>query len=69
MTINKLIRKLKRIETPLDYRTKITDDWILEGLTNEEKIYVIRAYEESRDPKNLISHEIVKAQFSKWLSK
>lgn len=69
MNKNKYFRKLKRIETPLAYRMKISDDWILEGLSYEEKIYVIRAYEESRDSKNLIPHETVKAQFSKWLTK
>jgi len=38
-------------------------------LTPEQKEELMLSYEESRDPKNLISHEEVVAQFSKWLEK
>ncbi|MBK8448489.1 MAG: hypothetical protein WAR77_08905 [Saprospiraceae bacterium] len=38
-------------------------------LTNEQKEELMLSYEESKDPKNLISHEEVIGQFSKWLEK
>lgn len=38
-------------------------------LTPEQKEELMLSYEESKDPKNLISHEEVVAQFSKWLEK
>ena len=65
----KYLLKLKRIDTRMSYRKKLTKGWILKGLSRKDKIYVINAYKESLNPKNLISHDIVKAQFSKWLSK
>ena len=39
------------------------------SLSKEEKEELLLSYEESFDPKNLITHEVVKAQPSKWLSK
>jgi hypothetical protein len=39
------------------------------SLSKLEKEELLLSYEESFDPKNLITHEEVKAQHSKWLSK
>lgn len=39
------------------------------SLTPEQKEEQMLSYEESKDPKNLISHEEVVGQFSKWLEK
>lgn len=38
-------------------------------LTPEQKEELMLSYEESKIPKNLISHEEVIGQFSKWLEK
>ena len=40
-----------------------------ETLSPDEKIHISKGYEETLDKKNLIPHEEVKKQFSKWLSK
>ena len=40
---------------------------LIASLTPEEQEELLLSYEESFDPKNLISHEEVKAQHSKWL--
>ncbi|MBK9220510.1 MAG: hypothetical protein IPO16_00105 [Saprospiraceae bacterium] len=39
------------------------------SLTPEQKEELMLSYEESKDPNNLISHEEVVSQFSKWLEK
>ncbi len=39
------------------------------SLTLEQKEELMLSYEESKDPKNLISHEEVVGRFSKWLEK
>ena len=38
-------------------------------LSPDVQEYISQAYEESLDESSLISHEVVKKQFSKWLSK
>lgn len=40
-----------------------------DSLTSEEQEELLLSYEESFDPKNLISHEEVKGQHDKWLKK
>lgn len=40
-----------------------------DSLDAEEKSELLLSYEESFDPKNLISHEHVKGQHDKWLKK
>ncbi len=40
-----------------------------DSLSSEEKEELLLSYEESLDPKNLISHEDVMAQHDKWLKK
>jgi len=40
-----------------------------ESLSSEERDELLLSYEESIDPKNLISHEEVKGQHDKWLGK
>ena len=40
-----------------------------DSLSAQEKDELLLSYEESFDPKNLISHEEVKAQHNKWLKK
>lgn len=40
-----------------------------ESLSTEEKDELLLSYEESFDPKNLISHDEVKGQHKKWLEK
>ena len=40
-----------------------------DSLSAEEKDELLLSYEESFDPKNLISHEEVKKQHGKWLEK
>jgi hypothetical protein len=69
MINNKYFKKLKRFENPSEFQRKSNDGWILEGLSDDQKRYIIKAYEESLDERNLIPHEVVKARFSKWLSK
>jgi hypothetical protein len=66
---NKYFKKLKRVQNPREFRRISNDGWVLKGLSNEQKKYIKEAYEESLDPRNLIPHEVVKARFSKWLSK
>jgi hypothetical protein len=38
-------------------------------LTEDEKNELLVSYEESKDPNNLISHDLVKKQHSEWLKK
>jgi TRAP-type C4-dicarboxylate transport system substrate-binding protein len=38
-------------------------------LSPDVQSHISKAYEESLDKDNLINHDIVKSQFSKWLSK
>lgn len=40
-----------------------------DALSSEEKDELLLSYEESLDPKNLLTHEEVKAQHDKWLGK
>jgi hypothetical protein len=40
-----------------------------DALSSEEKDELLLSYEESFDPKNLLSHEEVKAQHDKWLGR
>lgn len=40
-----------------------------DSLTSEEKNELLLSYEESFDPRNLVSHEDVKGQHDKWLKK
>ncbi len=40
-----------------------------DSLSSEEKDELLLSYEESFDPKHLISHEEVKKQHGKWLGK
>jgi hypothetical protein len=40
-----------------------------DSLSSEEKDELLVSYEESLDPKNLVSHEDVKGQHYKWLKK
>lgn len=40
-----------------------------DSLNSEQKDELLLSYEESFDPKNLISHEEVKGQHDKWLRK
>lgn len=40
-----------------------------DALSSEERDELLISYEESFDPKNLLSHEEVKAQHQKWLGK
>jgi hypothetical protein len=40
-----------------------------DSLTSAEKEELLLSYEESFDPKNLVSHEDVKGQHAKWLRK
>jgi hypothetical protein len=40
-----------------------------DSLNSDEKEELLLSYEESFDPKNLVSHEDVKAQHAKWLRK
>lgn len=40
-----------------------------DSLSSDEKNELMLSYEESFDPKNLISHEDVKGQHDKWLRK
>ena len=40
-----------------------------ESLSSEEKDELLLSYEESFDPKSLISHDEVKRQHKKWLEK
>jgi TRAP-type C4-dicarboxylate transport system substrate-binding protein len=42
---------------------------VWDTLSPEVQEYISQAYEESLDESTLISHEEVKKQFSKWLSK
>jgi hypothetical protein len=69
MINNKYFKKLKRVQNPREFRRISNDGWVLKRLSNEQKKYIKEAYEESLDPRNLIPHEVVKARFSKWLSK
>jgi len=38
-------------------------------LTDEQRVELLLSYEESLDEKNLIQHEEVKKEYSKWLKK
>ncbi len=40
-----------------------------DSLSSEERDELLISYEESLDPKNLLSHEDVKGQHDKWLRK
>lgn len=40
-----------------------------DALSSEEKDELLLSYEESLDPKNLLTHEEVKAQHDKWPGK
>ena len=42
------------------------DGW--HTISAEEKAEIMEAYEESKDPANLLSHEEVKQQYAKWLT-
>ena len=55
----KLIQRLNNNQTG-----ELWDD-----LSAEEKDELLLSYEDSFDPKNLISHEEVKKQHDKWLGK
>lgn len=44
-----------------------TDSW--SDLAPEEQAEILEAYEESKDPANLISHEEVMRKYHKWLTK
>lgn len=55
----KLIQKLNKNQTG--------ELW--NSLNDEEKKELILSYEESLDPANLISHEEVKKQHTKWLGR
>jgi hypothetical protein len=40
-----------------------------DSLSSEERNELLLSYEESFDPKNLVSHDDVKGQHDKWLKK
>ena len=40
-----------------------------DDLNPEEKAEIMEAYEESKDPANLVSHEEVKRNYEQWLTK
>ncbi len=44
-----------------------TDFW--DDIIPEEQTEILEAYEDSKDPKNWITHEEVKHKYEKWLSK
>lgn len=43
------------------------DDW--NDLTEAQRQRILTAYESSLNPANLISHDVVKQQFTKWLTR
>ena len=50
-----------------EVKGEATDFW--DDVTPEEQAEILEAYEESKDPKNWISHEEVKRKYEKWLTK
>lgn len=40
-----------------------------QDVTAEERAEIMEAYEESKNPANLISHEAVKRRFDQWLTR
>ena len=47
--------------------SEVGDWW--DGVSAEEKAEILEAYEESKNPANLVSHEEVKQRYAKWLTK
>ena len=50
-------------EISIEVKGESTDFW--DDLTPEEQADVLEAYEESKDEKNLIPHEVVKQRYAK----
>lgn len=49
--------------------TKKNEGTLLHGLTNFEKAELIQSYIESHNSENLVKHEQVLSEYSKWLEK
>jgi thiamine pyrophosphate-dependent acetolactate synthase large subunit-like protein len=65
------IQTKKCLERVLDAIDKIQgeeEDW-WDDLSEEQQARLEKAIEESKDPKNLISHKKVKKKMKKWLGK
>ena len=60
-----LVRYLGAIA--LEVGNVTADSW--EDVSPEEKVEILEAYEESKDPTNRISHEDMKRKYAKWLTK
>ena len=60
-----LTRYLGTISSEIKGET--TDLW--NDLAPEEQAEILEAYEESKDPANLISHQEVMRKYDKWLTK
>lgn len=50
-----------------EVRGEITNSW--DDITSEEQAEILEAYEESKNPANLISHEEVMRNYDKWLTR
>ena len=60
-----LVRYLGAISS--EVKGESLDFW--NDLTLEQQKDILEAYEESKDEKNLIPHEVVKQRYAKWLTK
>ena len=53
----------------LTFSTTGKDGELWDNLTKSEKVVLMKSYEESKDKKNLVSHEKVMQKYAKWLKK
>lgn len=53
----------------MNYSMSKTDERSWDNLSNEQREHILKSYEESEDPANLVAHEDVMKQYGKWLGK
>ena len=64
----KQLLRLHQVAQEISDEETSEEDW-WDNLSEERKVLLDKAIEESYDPKNWISHEEVKKKHTKWLSK